>query len=417
MKTNKLLSLILCAVAIFSIPIIVFAHPGRTDEYGGHYNWKTGEYHYHHGYPAHQHIDGYCPYDYDDQTDHSNHGGGYNYDYDYDYDYEEPIDDEYVKETINELVKQLYEHYVNLGLTHSEILQRFKEFGAVGEDTDQLSVEEFESIVAEQKAHNYNTLLFSPGIINEYPETPEIVYSYTVIGHILNVLWSLILMFFYGFVFHYAATFIRQLFYLFLGEDDLHLYDIEFEHTVLIIICIVVGGIPFFFNQMCSFYDYYFVKQWWYAVFIPLWLILQVRLTIHIIVISKKTDSENPKNEQECKNPTITAEETEQTPEIIEEATEKEEQPPEEVAQEEPKQVIKPTRKIYHYHTQSHIMPVDPKHVYWTANGKSYHSNRRCLALRNCATVSSGTLTKAQRLGHKTPCSVCVGKNYKVKKK
>ena len=69
MKTNKLFSLILCAVAIFSIPVIVFAHPGRTDEYGGHYNWKTGEYHYHHGYPAHQHIDGYCPYDYDDQTD------------------------------------------------------------------------------------------------------------------------------------------------------------------------------------------------------------------------------------------------------------------------------------------------------------------------------------------------------------
>ena len=44
------------------------AHPGRTDANGGHYNHSTGEYHYHHGYPAHQHIDGVCPYDYDDRT-------------------------------------------------------------------------------------------------------------------------------------------------------------------------------------------------------------------------------------------------------------------------------------------------------------------------------------------------------------
>lgn len=46
----------------------VSAHPGRTDANGGHYNHSTGEYHYHHGYPAHQHIDGVCPYDYDDRT-------------------------------------------------------------------------------------------------------------------------------------------------------------------------------------------------------------------------------------------------------------------------------------------------------------------------------------------------------------
>lgn len=47
---------------------IVFAHPGRTDSKGGHHNRSTGEYHYHHGYPAHQHIDGVCPYNYDDKT-------------------------------------------------------------------------------------------------------------------------------------------------------------------------------------------------------------------------------------------------------------------------------------------------------------------------------------------------------------
>lgn len=52
----------------------VLAHSGRTDANGGHYDRSTGEYHYHHGYPAHQHYDmdgdGVvdCPYNFDDQT-------------------------------------------------------------------------------------------------------------------------------------------------------------------------------------------------------------------------------------------------------------------------------------------------------------------------------------------------------------
>lgn len=41
----------------------VFAHRGRTDADGGHYERSTGEYHYHHGYSAHQHPNGVCPYD------------------------------------------------------------------------------------------------------------------------------------------------------------------------------------------------------------------------------------------------------------------------------------------------------------------------------------------------------------------
>jgi hypothetical protein len=39
-----------------------------TDGNGGHYNSSTGEYHYHHGYPAHSHTNGVCPYEYDDKT-------------------------------------------------------------------------------------------------------------------------------------------------------------------------------------------------------------------------------------------------------------------------------------------------------------------------------------------------------------
>lgn len=45
------------------------AHKGRTDANGGHYDHSTGEYHYHHGYPAHQHANGTCPYNFDDRTE------------------------------------------------------------------------------------------------------------------------------------------------------------------------------------------------------------------------------------------------------------------------------------------------------------------------------------------------------------
>ena len=68
--------LLICAVVIMVPAITVYAHPGKTDANGGHIDHSTGEYHYHHGYPAHFHddIDGDgtldCPYDFDDQTDH-----------------------------------------------------------------------------------------------------------------------------------------------------------------------------------------------------------------------------------------------------------------------------------------------------------------------------------------------------------
>jgi hypothetical protein len=54
------------AIFIFVFTILcvnVYAHSGRTDGAGGHTNHSTGEYHYHHGQPAHQHPDGICPYD------------------------------------------------------------------------------------------------------------------------------------------------------------------------------------------------------------------------------------------------------------------------------------------------------------------------------------------------------------------
>ena len=50
------------------LTIVSSAHSGGTDSNGGHYNSQTGEYHYHHGYPAHSHVGG-CPYDNEEEDD------------------------------------------------------------------------------------------------------------------------------------------------------------------------------------------------------------------------------------------------------------------------------------------------------------------------------------------------------------
>lgn len=58
---KKFVSILLLVCLILSA-ITVFAHPGDTDSDGGHYDRQNGGYHYHHGYPAHQHKGGNCPY-------------------------------------------------------------------------------------------------------------------------------------------------------------------------------------------------------------------------------------------------------------------------------------------------------------------------------------------------------------------
>lgn len=67
-------SLLCCIALSTAILITASAHPGRTNADGGHWDYDAGEYHYHHGYPAHDHYDSNgdgivdCPYDFDDQT-------------------------------------------------------------------------------------------------------------------------------------------------------------------------------------------------------------------------------------------------------------------------------------------------------------------------------------------------------------
>ncbi len=64
LKTALIVLLILC---IAFMPMVAFAHSGRTDSSGGHRDNKNksglGSYHYHcGGHPAHLHTNGVCPY-------------------------------------------------------------------------------------------------------------------------------------------------------------------------------------------------------------------------------------------------------------------------------------------------------------------------------------------------------------------
>jgi hypothetical protein len=80
---KKVFSSLLLIIFAIAAALTVYAHPGRTDGAGGHTNHSTGEYHYHHGYSAHDHTDmdgdgvRDCPYEFVDKTDHSNKGSTY----------------------------------------------------------------------------------------------------------------------------------------------------------------------------------------------------------------------------------------------------------------------------------------------------------------------------------------------------
>ena len=42
---KKILLMVMCFAIL--VPVAAYSHPGKTDSKGGHYNRKTGEYHYH----------------------------------------------------------------------------------------------------------------------------------------------------------------------------------------------------------------------------------------------------------------------------------------------------------------------------------------------------------------------------------
>lgn len=77
-KTIRALTAVLIFAVLACLLITVcYAHSGRTDSKGGHYDRKNGGYHYHHGYPAHDHPDGKCPYTTSKSADKSESNGVY----------------------------------------------------------------------------------------------------------------------------------------------------------------------------------------------------------------------------------------------------------------------------------------------------------------------------------------------------
>ena len=64
---KRILPALIAVIMIVALPLMAFAHSGRTDASGGHRDNKNksglGGYHYHcGGYPAHLHPNGVCPY-------------------------------------------------------------------------------------------------------------------------------------------------------------------------------------------------------------------------------------------------------------------------------------------------------------------------------------------------------------------
>ena len=58
----KRFTLALSLLLVLTFFATASAHPGDTDEYGGHVDKSTAIYHFHHGEPAHYHTNNICPY-------------------------------------------------------------------------------------------------------------------------------------------------------------------------------------------------------------------------------------------------------------------------------------------------------------------------------------------------------------------
>ena len=142
------LLLIIFAFIFFSF---VYAHSGRTDSNGGHYDSSAGEYHYHHGYSAHQHINGVCPYENTNTYSFSNNS----------------------KETFeftnndSELLADLSKEYQKLEDENYELKEELNEYKNQLEDANVNSIQELFDLIEknDNKISNYNTLLIIMGII------------------------------------------------------------------------------------------------------------------------------------------------------------------------------------------------------------------------------------------------------------
>jgi hypothetical protein len=60
----------------------------------------------------------------------------------------------------------------------------------------------------------------------------------------------------------------------------------------------------------------------------------------------------------------------------------------------------------------ANIKPLNREKVYWTPNGKSFHSTEDCVALSRSDEIFHSTLEKAIAMGKTNPCSKCVSTEW-----
>lgn len=101
---RKHIAVIVCMLLCVLLPLTAVAHPGRTDSRGGHHDRQNGGYHYHHGYPAHDHPGGVCPYEADAQAAEIEDGEDNNY----------PVVPAYGNDQETEISKAVNKSQVNL---------------------------------------------------------------------------------------------------------------------------------------------------------------------------------------------------------------------------------------------------------------------------------------------------------------
>lgn len=146
----KKIGLFVIIFVFISFPF-AYAHSGRTDSNGGHYDRSVGEYHYHHGYSAHQHINGVCPYE-------------DNYTYSFSDDAKETFE---FTNNDSELLADLSKEYQKLEDENYALKEELNEYKSQLEDANVNSIQELVDSIEKKdnKISNYNTLLIIMGII------------------------------------------------------------------------------------------------------------------------------------------------------------------------------------------------------------------------------------------------------------
>lgn len=289
-------SICFLVILLFVTSVTAYAHAGSLDEYGGHVDHETHTYHYHHGWPAHEHYGDYCEYNWIDKTDKGYIGYISQEEYDRQHQHNYSDRDKYVPE-------------------------------------DAYHLSEYEALQRQQKENN----------IKKYSDAVKGWLFFIALIVLLN--------------FNYFKP---------KKKDKINPND---KKTPVI--------------TTTSF-------------------VAQQQKTLK----SKQTDIEPLTTDKRAQESIIYSEpppEKGYTPSLEISPYLKKEKP------------IKKHSSEYWEKVPANIVPVDPYCVYWTPNGKSFHSTDKCIALRKAKVIASGPMAYAFSDGHRTPCSKCVGENYTIK--